>query len=59
MKIIVLSSTQEDDTTSNECQAPLNEDEAKGAETAPETPPDEIMAPPAAGKEGKLSYLLF
>ncbi|KAF1384980.1 hypothetical protein PFLUV_G00125850 [Perca fluviatilis] len=43
---------QEDDTTSNECQALLNEDEAKSAEIAPETQPDENTAPPpAADKE--------
>ncbi|XP_078117531.1 biorientation of chromosomes in cell division 1-like 1 [Sander vitreus] len=39
---------QEDDTTSNECQALLNEDEAKSAVLAPETQPDENTA---AGKE--------
>lgn len=59
-KIILLSSTQEDDTTSNECQALLNEDEAKSAVLAPETQPGENTAPPpAAGEEGTLSFLLF
>ncbi|XP_032383428.1 biorientation of chromosomes in cell division protein 1-like 1 isoform X2 [Etheostoma spectabile] len=46
---------QEENTkpTSNECQALLNEDEAKSAEIAPETQPDENTAPPppAADKE--------
>ncbi|XP_039976169.1 biorientation of chromosomes in cell division protein 1-like 1 isoform X2 [Xiphias gladius] len=42
---------QEDDTTSNECQASLNEDEANKAEMTPETQPDEKMPSPATDKE--------
>ncbi|XP_038555463.1 biorientation of chromosomes in cell division protein 1-like 1 isoform X2 [Micropterus salmoides] len=40
---------QEDDTTLNECQAPLDVNEAKRAEIAPEIQPDEYIA--AAGEE--------
>lgn len=50
-------STKEDDTTLNECQAPLDVNEAKCAEIAPETQPDEYIA--AAGEEGKRFNLLF
>lgn len=57
---MILSSLQEADTTSNECQAPSNEEEAKGAEIAPEAQSDENLAPPA-DKDGKrlLSQLKF
>ncbi|XP_054453105.1 biorientation of chromosomes in cell division protein 1-like 1 [Anoplopoma fimbria] len=42
---------QEEDTTSNDRQALLNEDEAKCAEIAPESQPDGNTAPPAAAGE--------
>ncbi|KAI3351559.1 hypothetical protein L3Q82_020393, partial [Scortum barcoo] len=42
---------QDDEVTSNECQAVLNEDEAKGAEIPPETKTDENMTQAAAGSK--------
>ena len=53
-----LSSTQEGDTASDEVQAPVNEDEARRTEVAPETEPDEI---PTAGtsKEGTISSISY
>lgn len=57
-----LSSTQEGDTASDEVQAPVNEDEARRTEVAPETEPDEITAAePTAGtsKEGTISSISY